>query len=166
MAKLRACRSAGRLLVSAGFQEVRIVSATARLHAWRRVALGLVGVAGVLICLFAMSQSAVITVSGSAGVALAAPQTATFAGQLPPAVDPGATAPSSERCGATCLPAHEVVAATCVLVWMAAVALLAIDLTVTRWNSIRGFFVALVAQAAALAPPSPPSLHVLSISRT
>jgi hypothetical protein len=141
------------------------VRVTARLHAWRRMALGLVGVAAILVCLLAVSHGTFTAASGSAEV-VAAPQTATFAEQLPPAADPGATGSSGERCGAMCLPAHEMVAATCMLVLLAAVAFLAIDLLVTRWNSIRGFLAALIAQAAALAPPAPPSLHVLSISRT
>lgn len=142
-----------------------MVSVTAHLHAWRRVAFGIVGVAAVLVCLLAMSHGTLTGARGSVDVA-PAPQALPVVQQLSPATDAGGTAPSGERCGALCLPAHQMAATTCTLVLLAALALLAIDLIVTRRNSIRGFLVALIAQAAALAPPAPPSLHVLSISRT
>ena len=140
-------------------------SVTAHPHAWRRLALGLLGVAALLVCLLAMNHGTVKEASGSVQVAAAA-QTAPSAAQIAPVMDRGATAPSGERCDAVCAPAHEMVAVACMLVLLVAVAFLATDLIVTRWNFILRVLVALVAQAAALAPPTPPSLQLLSISRT
>lgn len=142
-----------------------MVSVTAHLHAWRRVALGMVGVAAVLVCLLAMSHGTLTGARGSVDVA-PAPQALPVVQQLSPATDAGGTAPGGQRCGTLCLPANQAVATTCTLILLAALAFLVLDLIVTRRNSIRGLFVALIAQAAALAPPAPPSLHVISISRT
>lgn len=142
-----------------------MVSVTARPHAWRRMTLALVGVAAILVCLLAMSHGTVTPAGGSPG-AKAAPTSTAFAEQLLPTADPGGAAPTAEQCGATCLPADGMVATACILVLLAAVAVAAVDLLATRWSSVRGFLVALTAHAGALVPPAPPSLHILSVSRT
>jgi hypothetical protein len=65
-----------------------------------------------------------------------------------------------------CAPTYEVVAMACVLALLVTVVLLTAHMIVTSRTFLRQILVALAAKAAALAPPAPPSLYVLSISRT
>ena len=136
-----------------------------RPRVWRRLAIGVLGVAALLICLLAMNHGTGDNMSGSGKVAAA--QTAQSTEQvMTPALDRGVTPLSGEQCGGACAPAHEVVAVACMLVLLVTVVLLAADLILTRRIFLRQILVTLVAKAATLAPPAPPSLYVLSISRT
>ena len=138
------------------------VTTSAPSRVWRRLAIGLLGVAALLICLLASAGN---TTSGSGNVAAA--QTTQSAEQvMTPAVSLAMPSLSDERCGEACAPVHEVIAVACMLVLLVTVVLLAADLILTRRTLLRQVLVALAAKAAALAPPAPPSLHVLSISRT
>lgn len=141
------------------------VTTRARSHGWRRLAIGLLGGAALLICLLAMNHGAGNTtiVSGNE----AAAQTTQSAEQVTtPAVSLGLSSLGGEQCGETCAPAHEVVGVACMKVLLVTVVLLAAVLLLTRPTFLRQVLVALAAKAAALAPPAPPSLYVLSISRT
>ncbi|GHF12721.1 hypothetical protein GCM10011600_11880 [Pseudolysinimonas yzui] len=145
-----------------------MTSLTADVHprAWRRLAIGLLGVAAILVCLLAMQEGTIKDASGSGSVAAATQALPSAEQVIAPAMDRSMTVPDGERCGVVCAPTHEVVAGACVLALLVAVALLATDLLVTRWRFLRQVLVSLAARAAALAPPTPPSLHLLSISRT
>ncbi len=141
------------------------VTTPAHPRVWRRLVIGLLGVVALLICLLAMNHGAGDNTSGSGKVASA--QTAQFAEQVTaPALDRGVSPLSGEKCGGACAPAHEVVAVACMLVLLVTVVLLTAGLILTRRTLLRQVLVALAARAAALAPPAPPSLHFLSISRT
>ena len=54
----------------------------------------------------------------------------------------------------------------CILALLLTALLLTVHLTVLRWGFPRAVANAIMARVAALAPPHPPSLLVLSISRT
>lgn len=145
-----------------------MTSLTANMHprAWRRLATGLLGVTAILICLLAMQGGAIKEASGSGSVAVAT-QTAPSAEQvIAPAMARGMTVPDGERCGVVCAPTHEVLAGACVLALLVTAVLFATDLFLTRWSVLRQVLATLGARATALAPPTPPSLHLLSISRT
>jgi phosphate/sulfate permease len=148
-------------------REVRMTTVTSRapLRVWRRVVIGLVGVAAVLVCLLAMNHGAGDIASGSGKVA--AVQTAQTPEQIMTStLDRGANPLSSEPCGVACAPTYEVVAMACVLALLVTVVLLTAHMIVTSKTFLRQILVALAAKAAAMAPPGPPSLYVLSISRT
>ena len=132
---------------------------------WRRLAIGVLGVAALLICLLAMNHGASDNIGGSGKVA-AAQSVQSAEKVMTPALDRGVALLSGEQCGGACGPANELVAVACMLVLLVTVVLLATDLIMTRRTFLRQVLVTLAAKAATLAPPAPPSLHVLSISRT
>ena len=78
---------------------------------------------------------------------------------------PGAPAPA-EDCGGMCGPGHEMLGMICGLALLITVVLITLQLILTGWQPLKRMAVAIAATAAALAPLPPPSLHVLSISRT
>lgn len=132
----------------------------------RRLALGVLGVAALVVCLLALNHGAGYSASGSSKVAVAA-QTAPSPDQVTTSARDRGTPPlSREPCGVACAPTLGVVAVACLLVVQVAVALLVADLILTRRSLLHQILVDLAAKAAALAPPAPPSLVVLSISRT
>lgn len=71
-----------------------------------------------------------------------------------------------ERCGGPCGPGHDMLGMICVLALLVTVVLLTLHLVMIRWEELRRFITTLAAKAATLATPTPPSLHILSISRT
>jgi hypothetical protein len=125
----------------------------------RRLAIALFAVPAILIGLLAMHvlvpahhTSDAAVVHGSAGVMAAA-------------ASPSAPVPA-EDCGGMCGPSHEMLGVICVLALLVTVLLLTLQPMLTRWEQLRRTVSAIVAKAAALAHLPPPSLHVLSISRT
>lgn len=72
----------------------------------------------------------------------------------------------AEVCGALCGPSHVMFEMVCVLALLVTVVLFTVRLIPTGGQPLKRVLSALVAKAASLAPPPPPSLHVLSISRT
>lgn len=78
---------------------------------------------------------------------------------------PGTPAPAGD-CGGPCMPSHDMLSMLCVLALLVGVILFAVRLVLTGWPSVARVPATLHARVSALAPPSPPSLHVLSISRT
>ncbi|RDV45149.1 hypothetical protein DOE76_07695 [Leifsonia sp. ku-ls] len=75
---------------------------------------------------------------------------------------------SSLGCAGTCDPGHNMSTMVCLLALLVATLLLILHVALTRWSDrSRLLGAALMAVlSAALAPPSPPSLHALCISRT
>lgn len=73
---------------------------------------------------------------------------------------------SAEDCDGICGTSHDMLGMMCVLGLLVSVVLLVLHLIVIRWAELLRPLSGLVAKAATLAPPEPPSLYVLSISRT
>lgn len=138
----------------------------------RRLAIALLAVPAILVGLLAMH---VLTTDGmsDAGMPVASAThhdhaeashraDATMAAM---ASTPGAPAPA-EDCGGMCGPGHEMLGMICGLALLITVVLITLQLILTGWQPLKRMAVAIAATAAALAPLPPPSLHVLSISRT
>jgi len=134
----------------------------------RRVMIALFAVPAILVGLLAMH---VLTTTGmsnsptSSGAMAAHHLTTGTLTDESVATSPGMPVPT-EDCGGLCGPSHDMLGMICVLALLAAVILLSLHLVLIRWEQLRRFVHALPAKAAALAPPAPPSLHILSISRT
>ena len=138
---------------------------------WRRLAIALLGVPTILIGMLAMH----VLTTGGMSESGASHSMVTHPVDAPAvhgpeegmalAMSPGMSAPA-ENCGGLCGPSHEMLGMICVLALMVTIGLLALHLILTRWEALRQIVTALAANAAALAPPVPPSLHALSISRT
>jgi hypothetical protein len=75
------------------------------------------------------------------------------------------SAPTGD-CAEPCGPTHDMVGMICALALLATVVFVMVALVLIRWAELRRLVNALAIKAAALAPPTPPSLLVLSISRT
>ena len=69
-------------------------------------------------------------------------------------------------CEGTCPPEHDMLGMACILALLMTALLLLVHLTLLRWVSPRNLTNSIMARIAALAPPQPPSLLFLSISRT
>ena len=72
----------------------------------------------------------------------------------------------SSGCSGACDLGHEMLGSACVLALLVTVLLFTLHLFVVSRPEARRVVHALVAKASALVPPAPPSLEVLSISRT
>lgn len=138
---------------------------------WRRLAIALFAVPAILIGLLAMH---VLTTGGMSEPAAPQPMSAHASdsalvhspdAEMASVLGAGMPAPA-EDCGGLCGPSHEMLGMICVLALLVTVVLLTLHLILIRWEQMRRTVTALAAKAAALAPPAPPSLHVLSISRT
>lgn len=138
---------------------------------WRRLAIALFAVPAILIGLLAMhvltndgmtdSSASHATSSHATDSALAHSEEPAVAA----AMNPGAWVPD-EDCGGLCGPGHDMLSMICVLALLVTIVLLTLHLVLSRWEELRRVLLALIAKAVALAPPTPPSLYVLSISRT
>jgi len=133
------------------------------------LALALFAVPAILIGLLAMH---VLTNDGMTETVSQATSAHTAAA---PAHSPGEGAAASmgtrtpvpaEDCEAVCMPSHDMLGMICVLALLVTLVLFALRLILIRWEELRQALLGLAARAVALAPPTPPSLHVLSISRT
>lgn len=149
-----------------------------RTGGWPRIAIALLGVPVILLGLLAMHilVGTNLDAGNGSGVANAmSPATRTLDAQAIEqsflalgAVDFGAAAlpTPAQNCDGTCGPSRDMINMTCVVGLLVAIVLLTLQLVLSRWESLRPVLRVLAAKAAALAPPAPPSLHVLSISRT
>lgn len=141
---------------------------------WRRLLIALFAVPAILVGLLAVH---VLADSGMTE-ASAPHASSTHPGDAAPAQSPEhamvpavSTNNSGSDCGGECgpshdMPSHDTLSMICVLALLISVLLLIPPLILTRWEQLRRDILALITKAAALAPPTPPSLHVLSISRT
>lgn len=142
----------------------------ARLRGTRgwRLLIVLAAVPAILIGLLAMH---VLTTAGTGDTSASATMAThdmsdtTLMSEEPGATNPTAPSPAGD-CGGFCGPSHDMLGMICVLALLVTVVLLSLHLILIRWEELRRIVTTLAANAAALAPPAPPSLHVLSISRT
>lgn len=147
-----------------------------RLH-WARVLMVLLGVPALAIGLLAMHAFTTDT-----GVGTDAVQVATAAAAMP-AMSTPVSAPvsaveqlaamaastgvsASGACSGLCDPDHEMLGSACVLALLITVLLFALHLVLASRKEPRRGVPAVVARMVTLAAVAPPSLHVLSISRT
>ncbi|MCA0180444.1 MAG: DUF6153 family protein [Actinobacteria bacterium] len=130
-----------------------------------RLALALFAVPAILIGLLAMhvltTGNMADTADHHSSVSLAAAAVDEMA--IAPSPDPS---PVSDDCGGVCMPSHDMLGILCVLALLAGVILFALHPALTGWPTLTRILRPLRLTVAALAPPNPPSLHVLSISRT
>jgi len=135
-------------------------------HRWFVV---MFAVPAILIGLLAMH---VLTAGSMNEATMASPSTVSVAHHADAVATPAdmGTAPSPERsagdCGGPCMPSHDMFSMLCVLALLAAVILFAARLLLSSWPASMSVLSTLHREAVSLAPPLPPSLHVLSISRT
>lgn len=135
---------------------------------WRRLAIALLAVPAILVGLLAMhvlatggmGSSGAAHPAGGHGSAVALVHEAHDA-----SANPSMPAPA-EDCGGLCGPSHDMLGMICVLALLVTMVLLTFQLILIRWEQLRSVGAAILAMAASLASPAPPSLHVLSISRT
>jgi hypothetical protein len=148
---------------------------------WLRVAITALGAAALLVGLLAMHvvmsgghAHSVETASSSGALtdhdtheldamATAPTLTALHAMAALPAAVLGAAA---DPCDGTCPPAHTVIAMTCIIALLISVLVLVVAVIVRRWVRLSHGIRSLASRVAGLAFPDPPSLLVLSISRT
>ena len=134
----------------------------------RRLLIALLAVPAILVGLLAMH---VLTTTGMGDTSASAATPAHHMGEASlvanesAAGNPAMPSPA-EDCGGLCGPGHDMLGMICVLALLVTVVLLALHLILIRWEELWRVITTLTAKAAALAPPAPPSLHVLSISRT
>lgn len=137
---------------------------------WRHLLMTLAAVATIVAGLLAMhslhldsghndaQDNAVLTVAVGHGDAASADVIGMLEG--------GAPGSTVGHCPAgDCSPDHGMTAMACLLILLATGLLLATVQASTRWAPVRQLGLLKVVRAVALAPPIPPSLHVLSISR-
>ncbi|CAN5212015.1 hypothetical protein BH11ACT2_BH11ACT2_01660 [soil metagenome] len=126
-------------------------------------------VPAILIGLLAMH---VLTAGSMNEAPMASPSIVSVAHHSDAAATPAGmgTAPSLEKsagdCGGPCMPSHDMFNMLCVLALLATVILFAARLLLSSWPVLMSVLSKLHRKAVSLAPPLPPSLHVLSISRT
>ncbi len=136
---------------------------------WPRLAIALFAVPAILVGLLAMHvlTAAGVSESGAShamsGPTAGAPPHSSEAG-MAARTSPNMPAPT-EDCGGQCGPSHDMLSMICVLALLATIILLTLHLILIRWGELRRIVTALTAKASAL-PLAPPSLYVLSISRT
>lgn len=127
---------------------------------WRRAALALLAVPAILIGLIAMHllasdalapENHPMSVSVADGSALLVSQDETLAPQ---------------GCDEMCAPMDDMLGMACVLALLVSAVLLVLRVIFSRSHTVGSALRPRMARISALAPPPPPSLHVLSISRT
>lgn len=134
----------------------------------QRLVIALFAVPAILIGLLAMH---VLTADGmsdtSASVVMPTHHMGTAPTDMEQAIPVSPAMPAlPEGCGGPCGPDHDMLGMICVLALLVTVVLLTLHLVMIRWEELRRVITTLAAKAATLAPPTPPSLHVLSISQT
>ncbi|MDN4613168.1 DUF6153 family protein [Leifsonia sp. F6_8S_P_1B] len=149
-----------------------------RLSGMQRIVVLLLAVTGIVVGLLAMHT--LTTVAGDHtthhATAAATHDHAAVASTATAAVHPAAIAdnamtgmpgPTSD-CNGTCDSGHNMANMVCLLALLVLTLVVTLRVIFTRWgNDLHRLVAALTAALpAVLAPPSPPSLHILSISRT
>jgi hypothetical protein len=72
----------------------------------------------------------------------------------------------SVSCESLCGGDHDLLSMACILAIIVSLLILALQLMLVRRGPLRAFTLQFLGSLATLATPAPPSLHVLSISRT
>lgn len=147
----------------------QIASAVPRVR-WRRIILVLLAVPAILLGLLAMhglttssmggSQTSLAVTDQSTGMVMHA------VGSVTPLAMNSGSPLRAQNCEGACGPDQEMLGMACVLALLFTVLLFALHPALSWREGIRSKISALAAKVLALAPPSPPSLHYLSISRT
>ena len=130
-----------------------------------RVVLALFAVPAILIGLLAMHVLVAGNMTETATHQSSVSVAATASGDMTMAPNPE-TGALADECGGICMPSHDMLGMMCVLALLAGAIFFALQLLLSGRPDLRATLKPLQLTAAALAPPTPPSLHVLSISRT
>jgi quinol-cytochrome oxidoreductase complex cytochrome b subunit len=129
------------------------------------LALALLAVPAILIGLLAMH----FVTTGNMSEANPSQSSVSMAAPASSDLTMGASSPTStivhDFVGAS-MPSHDMLGVMCILALVAGVIFLGMPLLGSGWAHLRRILTAVQLTAGALAPPTPPSLHVLSISRT
>jgi len=127
---------------------------------WRRVVIALLAVPAILIGLLAMHFLA------SEALAPEAHSMSASAAESPMLAVAHNEAPAPEGCDEMCAPTHDMLGMACVLALLVSAVLIVFHVFLLRFRASGAVLRVMVARLSALAPPAPPSLHILSISRT
>lgn len=131
------------------------------LHGWQRVAFGLLAVPTILVGLLAMHTLTVSHVTRASDIHVAAMVDGESHNE-------SVSAPTKQPigCGGLCAGDHDMLSTACILALLVSVLIVTIQLLFVRWRMLRVVALRFLESLATLAPPVPPSLHALSISRT
>lgn len=131
------------------------------LSLWKRLAIVLLAVPAILVGLLAMH---VLTTGASHAPASTVQASTVMSDSATDTLSPHAH--ETTDCDGLCGPEHDMVGMACILALLMTALLLTVRLTLLRWPAPLTLASTIVADLANLAPPQPPSLLVLSISRT
>lgn len=136
-----------------------------RLHTWKRLALILLAVSAILVGLLAMH---VLSTSHSPAADTHGSEThSVVVSDAAPVTTGDAHSHDATECdGGLCGGEHGMLAAACILALLVSILLLTLTLTLLRWGTWGNVASTLLALIGVRAPARPPSLIVLSISRT
>ena len=127
---------------------------------WRRVAISLLAVPAIFIGLLAMHFLA------SESLAPESHSMTASVADLPMLAVTHNEAPEPVGCDEMCAPTHDMLGMACLLALLVSAVLIIVHFFLYRFRALGAELRLVVARLSALAPPAPPSLHVLSISRT
>lgn len=127
---------------------------------WRRTMIALLAVPAILMGLLAMHFLA------SESLAPESHSMTASVAESPMIEDAHNEAPAPAGCDEMCAPTHDMLGMACVLALLVLAVLIIVHLFLYRFRALGAELRLIVARLSALAPPAPPSLHVLSISRT
>jgi hypothetical protein len=140
---------------------------------WARILMVLLGVPAIVIGLLAMHALTTDTGGGNgaarvvtAAAAMPAMSAPVSAGVHLAAMVASVGTPASGMCSGLCAPDHEMLGSACVLALLVTVLLFTLHLVLASRKEPRRNVLAVVASTGLLAAVAPPSLHLLSISRT
>jgi hypothetical protein len=133
---------------------------------WRRIILVLLAVPAILFGLLAMHGLTTSSLGGSQTVMTVTDQATHVVGNFTPVTMIPTFPLQAQNCDGGCGPNQEMLGMACVLTLLFTVLIFALHPALSQREEIRNTISALAAKVLALAPPSPPSLHYLSISRT
>jgi hypothetical protein len=138
-----------------------IMALSSRPHSsWRRVVIALFAVPAILIGLLAMHFLA------SESLAPEAHSMSASVADYPTLVNMHNDEPAPEGCAETCGPTHDMLGMACLLALLVSAILIIFRVFFFRFRAAAVVLQAIGARLSALTPLSPPSLHILSISRT
>lgn len=143
----------------------RAASSTSFLTGWKRLLIVLLAVPAILVGLVAMhflSTSNAAHPADGHGVSHISVASTDVGADANLVSHPAELSGCDGMCGTE----HDMLGMACVLALLFTSLILAVHRTLLRWDSLAHGARAILARVSALAPPEPPSLLVLSISRT